>query len=356
MLEGRDKLNFRIFTFAFLAIIVVNLYVFRGMFHSLAFAAITAGTFYPIYTKIKDRLNGNEQMAAAIVTATITFLIVLPLIFIIFQVSRETVSLYSNIKEGLSLSQIKHFFFGEGPVGSLIISLSDMAGIDVDLSEIYGSILQKAQSYSGKVFGTVNSWLSDTFNFLFQFLIMLLAIFTIFVEGDKMKVFVFKLSPLPDDQEQMILEKFSQMNYVTLICNGVGGIIQGVLAGAGMWLAGFQSIFLWSVIMVILAFIPLLGISIITIPASIYLYFKGRVLAATLFLIYTLAMALIVENLFKPKFMGKRIKVNSLLLLFYIIAGMGAFGMAGIFYGPLICIIFLTMVEIFQVYYLPKLN
>jgi len=53
--------------------------------------------------------------------------------------------------------------------------------------------------------------------------------------------------------------------------------------------------------------------------------------------------------------MGKRIKVNSLLVLFYIIAGMGTFGMAGIFYGPLLCIIFLTMVDIFQEYYLPKI-
>ncbi|MCR9206400.1 MAG: AI-2E family transporter, partial [Halobacteriovoraceae bacterium] len=156
--------------------------------------------------------------------------------------------------------------------------------------------------------------------------------------------------------EQMILEKFSQMNDVTLVCNGIGGVIQGLLAGAGMWLAGFESIFLWSVIMVILAFIPLLGISIITIPASIYLYFKGEPLAALLFFLYTGVIALLVENLFKPKFMGQKIKVNSLLILFYIIAGMGTFGMAGIFYGPIICIIFLTMVEIFQVYYLPRID
>jgi predicted PurR-regulated permease PerM len=146
------------------------------------------------------------------------------------------------------------------------------------------------------------------------------------------------------------------MNFVTLICNGIGGIIQGLLAGLGLWLVGFESIFLWSTVMVILAFIPLLGISIITIPATIYLYATGKHTAATLFFIYTSVVALIVENWFKPKFMGKRIKVNSLLLLFYIIAGMGTFGMAVIFYGPLVCIIFLTMVEIFQDYYLPKFS
>jgi len=241
-------------------------------------------------------------------------------------------------------------------VGSFIQDMADLLNIEINLSDLYERFLTKAQGYSGKVIGTVNSWVSDTLSFIFNFLIMLLASYSIFVDGDKLKEFVFKLSPLPYEQEQMILTKFSQMNYVTLVCNGIGGVIQGILAGIGLWMCGFNAIFLWSTIMVILAFIPLVGISIITIPASLYLIATGKVTSGVLFFCYTGTMALFVENWFKPKFMGKRIKVNSLLLLFYIIAGMGTFGMAGIFYGPLVCIIFLTMVQLFQEYYLPKLN
>lgn len=354
MTQGSDKLNLKIFTFIFLGIILINFYVFKGMFHSLAFASITAGTFYPFHRYIKGRFNISNELSAFIVTSIIIILLVIPVIIIILQISKETVGLYSSVRAGLSVTQVKHFLFGEGPVGSFLISMSEIIGLELDLNELYGQILSKAQSYSGKVFGTVNNWVSDTISFLFNFLIMILAVFTIFVEGDKIKAFAFKLSPLPDDQEERILEKFSQMNYVTLICNGLGGIIQGLLAGLGLWLAGFESIFLWSAVMVLLAFIPLLGISIITIPAAIYLFAIGQQATGTAFFLYTSTVALVVENWFKPKFMGKRIKVNSLLLLFYIIAGMSTFGMAGIFYGPLICIIFLTMVEIFQEYYLPR--
>lgn len=356
MTQGSDRLNLRLFSLAFVGIIIINIYVFKGMFHSLAFAAITAGTFFPLHRKIKERFKLSQEVSAAIVTGLILILLIIPVIFIIFQVSKETVGLYSSFRSGLSLTQVKDFLFGEGPVAKAITTLSMILGIEIDLNEVYSNLLMKAQSYSGKVFGTVNSWVGDTIAFLFNFLIMILAVFTIFVEGDKMKEFFFRLSPLPDEQEQQILEKFSQMNFVTLICNGLGGIIQGLLAGFGLWLVGFQSIFLWSTVMVILAFIPLLGISIVTIPATIYLFAIGKHTAATVFFIYTSTIALIVENWFKPKFMGKKIKINSLLLLFYIIAGMGTFGMAGIFYGPLICIIFLTMVDIFQDYYLPKFS
>ncbi|MCR9205209.1 MAG: hypothetical protein NXH75_11560, partial [Halobacteriovoraceae bacterium] len=146
MNQGRDKLNFRIFTFVFLIIILINIYVFQGMFHSLAFASITAGTFYPIYQKCRERFKVSDEIAAAIVTTLIFVLLVLPLIFIIFQVSKETVDLYGNIREGLSLDNIKNFFFGEGLVGSLITRFSELLGIEVNLSEIYSGILSKAQS------------------------------------------------------------------------------------------------------------------------------------------------------------------------------------------------------------------
>ena len=74
---SRDKFNFRIYTLAFFIIIAINLYVFKGMVHSLLFASITAGTFYPFYKKIKKRFNLKEEIAATLVTGMIFFLIVI---------------------------------------------------------------------------------------------------------------------------------------------------------------------------------------------------------------------------------------------------------------------------------------
>ena len=142
------------------------------------------------------------------------------------------------------------------------------------------------------------------------------------------------------------------MNYVTIVCNGLGGIIQGVLAGIGFWIAGIPSIILWTVVMTFLAFIPLLGISIVYVPAVIYIFLKGKTAAAVILFIYCTAVALIVENWFKPRFIGQRIKINSLFVLFCIIGGMSYFGIPGIFYGPIIGIVFLTLVELYHAHYL----
>ena len=144
------------------------------------------------------------------------------------------------------------------------------------------------------------------------------------------------------------------MNYVTMIGNGLGGFIQGGLAGLVMWGLGIPSVFLWTTVMVVLAFIPLVGISFVTFPTSIYLMISGEVGSGSFLLIFSILISFVVENWFKPKFIGKRVQVNGLLVFFYILAGMSTFGMAGIFYGPLFCIIFVTLAELFSDKYMSK--
>jgi len=138
------------------------------------------------------------------------------------------------------------------------------------------------------------------------------------------------------------------MNYITLVFNGICGIIQGVLAAVGFWIVGIQSLLLWTVLMILLAFIPLLGISLIYIPACIYLLIMGKYFYAAFLFIYCTLVALLTENWFKPAFMGKHVEMNSLLVFFSIIGGMSVFGMAGIFYGPLVISLFLTMAKLYK--------
>ena len=169
-----------------------------------------------------------------------------------------------------------------------------------------------------------------------------------------LKKFVFELSPLPDDQEQILLNNFNQMNFATLAGNGLGGLLQGMVGGLALWMIGTPSVFLWTVVMTITAFIPLVGISIVTIPAAIITFLKGDEWQAIVFIIVTSLTAVYVENFLKPKFIGNRVKINSLLLLLYLLAGMASFGFMGIFYGPLLGTMFLSLSRLFKTWYFPK--
>lgn len=206
-------------------------------------------------------------------------------------------------------------------------------------------LLQLVSSYS---IGFINSWVGNLLGMFMKFAVMLVSTYGLLNWGESLKGYMFKLSPLPIEEEELLLKRFNQMNKVTLIVNGIGGIIQGTLAGCAFALAGFQSVFMWSVIMVILAFIPLVGISVVSIPASIYLMVTGHMVTGILLLIFCAIMAFAVENGLKPKLMGTQVKINSILLLLFILGGMGAWGMVGIFYGPVICTMVMTMIDIYH--------
>ncbi len=350
-------MQIKITSIFFLAVFLYILYLlwtlFAPFFGAVIFGGIIAGTFYPLFSKIIEKTKWSKVGAALATCSIITLIIILPSIYITLQLSKETISLYQNFKEALTDRSVHDFLFGEGVIASAVRNGADALNLELSIEAIQGKVYGVVKSLSGILFSLLNTWVSNILGFFFNVLIMLLVTYALFTEGDKLKAFFLKLSPLPDDQEELIIDKFNQMNYVTLVCNGLGGLIQGGLAGIGFWMAGLNSVFLWTTIMIILAFIPLVGISVVTIPACIYLWIKGKVMASVLLFFFCLVVSLVTENLFKPRFIGNQIKINSMFVLFTIMGGMSVFGMAGIFYGPLVGIIFLTAVDIYHQNYAP---
>ena len=355
-MEKKLTFNTRVFLLIFTLILVVNVWFFQQLGHSFAFGAIIAGIFYPLFLKIRTQLKGRNECAGLLTCLLILLFIALPFVYLSMQISGEAVGLYSQIKSALDAGEVHNFFFGDGLAAVVVERGLEMFNSSLTKQDIYSLILHKAQNYSGIIFETLNGQLQNLVNFLFHFSMMMVVVYGLLTEGEALKKWFFRLSPLPDDEEQIVFEKFKQMNFVSLVCNGLGGLIQGILAGIGFWLAGINSLFLWSSCMVILAFIPLVGISFVFVPACVYLYLAGSPVAAITLFIYCGLISFFVENWFKPRFIGERVQVSSVLLLFYIVGGMLTFGMAGIFYGPLLCVIFLTVVDLFQKNYLPRLQ
>ncbi|MGK0288618.1 MAG: putative PurR-regulated permease PerM [bacterium] len=336
------------FVFLFLCCLFLVGYIFWSYIDSIIFAAIIAGVFYPVMDLGVEQFKLSKRLSAALACSLIIFIIFIPIIYIVIQLSSEVFGVYELLKTTLTKDSLKELFFGDHKLTPLFQKTLTLLKIEINLEMIETKIFEGAQKFSLYLLETVNSWVTNILSFLFKFTIMLLVIYAFFVDGARIKEFMLKLSPLPDSDEEYIIEKFNQMNYVTLVCNGLGGLIQGALAGVGFWIAGIQSVLLWTTFMVVLAFIPLVGISIIYIPACIYLYFKGKVIASIVLFIYCTVISILTENWFKAQFIGKRVQINSLLVFFSILGGLSVFGMAGIFYGPLIITIFLTFVDSYQ--------
>ncbi|OFZ26279.1 MAG: hypothetical protein A2381_19115 [Bdellovibrionales bacterium RIFOXYB1_FULL_37_110] len=342
--------------FAFLFILI--LYLMWQMFHDLVGAffmgMIIAGSCYRIFTWTYATTGLKKEWASALICLLVIIVLFLPLIYIGIQLSGEAVGAYNLINQSLNHESINDFLHNHASFSFLSKKISAFLGVELGPEVIKEKLGSLVSLISQKIVSFINAWIGNFVGFIIHSLITIFTVHVLFTYGDELKKFIFKLSPLPDDQEQLLLDRFNQMNYVTLVCNGVGGLIQGILAGIMFWILGIPSVLLWSTIMVILGFIPLLGISVIYIPVCIYLFIQGAVIKSIVLFIWCTLVALIVENWFKPQFIGKRIKLNSFFVMICIIGGMSAFDMAGIFYGPVIGILFLTLVELYHQFYLDK--
>ena len=335
----------------FLAVFLVSTFMIGWLFWPfisiLVLASVVTGVFNPVYkfVRIKDKIN---PPFASLLTCIIIFIVLfVPIVFFVGILSNEAYELYLTAKSAALGKQIKSIL-----ENSRILENANniLSSFNIELT---GEELNKTISELGKVIGLflyeqASAIASNVFKLLINFFFMLLIIYFLFIDENKIILFIVGLSPLPKEQNEKLIQKFKDMAGAILIGNGLGGLIQGTLGGLVFMIFGLKSPFLWGVIMALLAFFPIIGIGIVFIPASIYLFLTGRVAAGIFFIIFYLILSGVIEYIFKPRLVGERVKMHTLLVFFSIIGGLKLFGILGIIYGPLVVTAFLTLTDIYH--------
>ncbi len=188
-------------------------------------------------------------------------------------------------------------------------------------------------------------------SFLIHFFLMMLVIYYIFRDGERLKSYISDLLPFPAGQQEVLVNKFREMGRAVILGNGLSGIIQGILGGTGFFVFGLGSPILWGTVIGVMAFIPIIGASIVFVPASIILYVQGKAGLAVGYLVYNASYSIIMEYVVKPRLIGKGMKMNPLLVFIGVLGGLKLFGVLGVIYGPLIMTIFLALAEIYRLEY-----
>jgi predicted PurR-regulated permease PerM len=192
--------------------------------------------------------------------------------------------------------------------------------------------------------------------FVFGFIFWVLVLFYLLVDGEIARAWFRDTVPLPANEQQLLSERFMEMSSSLVVGNGMAGIIQGVAGGAVFAAAGLPGPALWGAVMGILAFIPVIGISLVFIPAFLILLIAGETGKALAVVIPLAVLATVVEYWLKPMLVGRRGQMHTLLVFLSLIGGLAAYGAMGILIGPLMMTAFLTLVSIYREHYRPWLG
>lgn len=349
-----DRISQNMILWFFLACFLISFsllgWLLSPFFPIIVLGAVVAGAFHPFYRL----LTAYEKLSpglASFLTCLLVFLILLvPIVFFVGVLAQEAYELILLAKSP-ALSSFINTHFTNSALLDRINPL--LANFDIAIT---GEELNKTISDIGRAVGLflydqARAIASNTLSFLASIFLMLLVIFFLLIDGPKLVQFLIDLSPLPEEQDNQIIGKFNDMAGAILVGNGLCGAIQGFAGGVIFWLFGLQSAFLWGVIMSLLAFLPIIGIGAVFIPTVIFLFLKGRIAASLFFLVFYLLLSGGVEYILKPKMVGKRVQMHTLVVFLSIIGGLKVFGILGIIYGPLIATAFLTLTNIYHTSY-----
>jgi predicted PurR-regulated permease PerM len=315
----------------------------------LVLGAVISSICLPLYRAIckHPKIRGS---IAAFTTCFLLFLVLfVPTVFFVGSLAQQALELYQMAKGAVLNDQINTLLHDTRVLDRVNALLANF-NYSITGDEIKNAVSGIVKFVGLFLYEQARDIASNTLAFLVNFFLMLLVVYFLLLDGERLVAYISDLSPLPNDQERMLIVKFKEMAGVILIVNGLVAIIQGGLGGILFWVFGFQSAFLLGVVMGILAFIPIIGIGSLLVPMSTYLFLKGNVGLSIFFLVFYV-IAAGAEYVLKPHFVGQQVEMHPLLVFFAIIGGLKLFGILGIIYGPLVVTAFLTLAEIYRASY-----
>ncbi len=344
---SRQRQN-RMTVLFFLLIFLISIFFLGRILYPflsiLVLSFILSNLFRPVFLFFNRKLpNTPSSILTCLLIIAIVFI---PLTFFILALSNEALTVYHWGRDSRIWLKLQLFVQESSFVANIQTYLHDV-GFDFQPSQISDSLSYLVKRGGLMLYSQASAWATNIAQFLFLFVMMILVIFFLLIDQPKLIRFIIRLSPLPDDEDQLLIEKFEEIAGAILKGNGICGLIQGILGGSIFSILGLNSPILWGCIMAILAFLPIFGIGLVMIPASLIMIFSDRPGAGIFLLFFYLILSFSVEYLLKPKLVGDQVKMHTLLVFLSIIGGLTVYGILGIIYGPLIITAFLTLSDIY---------
>jgi predicted PurR-regulated permease PerM len=318
----------------------------RSFLMTILVAAIFAGLAYPLYRYLQARLGGSRPLASAATLVLTIVLFVAPLLGILTVVVNQAIRITTTVK----------------PLVERLVK--EPSYLDQQLQRIPGHELvapyrEQILTRAGDIIDTLGTFLvgslSDatrgTVTFVFHAVLFLYTMFFLLMDGPAMLRAILAHLPLRDTEKEQMKDRFLAMTRATIKGTMIIGVIQGTMSGLAFWAVGIPDAIFWGVVMVVLSILPVVGGALVWVPACIILAVTGEFLKAALLAGFCSLVVGSVDNILRPRLVGRDTKMHDLVILFSTLGGIITFGPIGFIVGPILAGLFVTSWEIFAVSY-----
>jgi len=313
---------------------VVSLLIVLPYLQYVLLALLLAYVLYPLHSRLADRVGGTASAASML--ALVTLVALLPFVVVLRVIAADAVAYAEALQTGgIEFATIE-------------AAIAEWTGVRVDLASRLGG--------SGEqIGGALVDAAGNVFGLLAHVLVGLgLTVFLLYYllkDGDRLVVWLQDITPLPQRVQDDLYAEIGAVTWAVLAGHVFIAIVQGVVAGIGLFVVGVPSAAFWTAVMVVLALLPVIGAFMVWGPAALWIAATGDVVAAVALAIYGTIVVGVTDDFLRPIVVNRRADVSPAVIILGVIGGLSVFGFIGLFVGPIVLGILKAILVVFDDYY-----
>ena len=296
----------------------------------LAWAGVLSYASWPVATRIRQWCKGRDTLAASISTALAAIMLFLPLIWLVWIAQKELANVYPALQAFLALPL--HVPESLKSVPWLGDWLTQQADLLADPQGISAAI----KAWLASNMNDVAILASSIGKNLVKFIFVVIILFFFYRDGARIITELrHVLARFIGSQAHDYLHAAGITTRAVVYGILLTALVQGIAAGLGYWVAGLSSPVILAVVTAMLALIPFCT-PIAWGLAGLWLFMQGHTAEAIGLWIWGAAVVSQLDNVLRPIFISSITPVPFLLVLFGVLGGLLAFGLVGLFIGPIV--------------------
>jgi predicted PurR-regulated permease PerM len=315
-----------------LALLTYSVYlIFAPFLNALTWAVVLVVFFRRWHAAVQRRV-ASPNLAALATTLVLTLLFIVPMFIIFSMIANQTIQVTQRLVEewrhGLGWRSL--FAWAER------FPLQQYLPIEIKLEDLREFAAQNIRQWGLSIAEHGGTVAQNVLGVTVNLLVTLLASFYLFRDGAALMRLVRDVVPLDPDYRERLLAIIENVLFASVLSSIAVDAVQGALGGIAFWIVGIPAPVMWGILMMLAAFIPIVGAALVWGPAAIYFLFSGEYTNAGILAFAGIFVVGTVDNILRPILISGRVELNGLLVLISVVGGLGAFGLLGIVLGPVL--------------------
>ena len=297
-------------------------------------AILIAFILYPLQRRLERKLSAGKAAMILLLVAIIGF--ILPFVVVGIVVARDAAALLEEIDpDEIGITPVEEF-------------IEDTTGFELDL----GQHLTDAAEQAGSILiDQTFAWLGTITHALVGFGLVIFLIYYLLKDGQDLVAWIRERTPLPDEVQEELVMELREITRAVLAGHVLIAIIEGTIAGLGLFATGIPNATFWTFVMVILSLIPLIGAFLVWGPAVGYLILTGEPVLAAALAIYSAVVVGVADDYLRPIVVDRYAELSPAIIILGVVGGVYAFGVIGLFFGPVLLGVFIAVITVYDEQY-----